>query len=67
MKQEIYYREKQVLATFAPVSRATWWRWVKAGRAPQPVSLGDRITVWRGSELERWRRGKWKAPAGSGG
>jgi len=61
MTQDIYYREKQVLAIFAPVSRATWWRWVKAGRAPQPVYLGRRITVWRGSELERWRNGEWKA------
>jgi len=23
---EIYYREKQVLTLFAPVSRSTWWR-----------------------------------------
>jgi len=52
---EIFYREKQVLALFAPVHRTTWWRWVKSGMAPAPVRLGKRITVWRKSDLEHWQ------------
>lgn len=30
-----------------PVSKSTWWLGVKAGRYPQPVKLGPRITAWR--------------------
>jgi len=56
---EIYYREKQVLALFAPVHRSTWWRWVRSGSAPAPVRMGKRITVWRKSDLELWQRGSW--------
>jgi len=56
---EIYYREKQVLALFAPVHRTTWWRWIKNGSAPAPVRMGQRVTAWRKSDLELWQRGKW--------
>lgn len=57
---EVLLREKQVLATVAPVHRTTWWRWVKNGLAPKPVSIGPRSTAWRQSDLVRWQRGEWK-------
>jgi len=59
MPSEIYYREKQVLALFAPVHRSTWWRWIREGNAPAPVRMGQRIVVWRKSDLELWQRGSW--------
>jgi predicted DNA-binding transcriptional regulator AlpA len=34
-----------------PVCRSTWWAGVKAGRYPQPVKLGDRITAWRVEDI----------------
>lgn len=34
-----------------PVSAATWWRWVKEGRAPQPIKLGKGVTCWKLSEV----------------
>ena len=34
-----------------PISKATWWAGVKAGRYPQPVKLGPRITAWRLRDL----------------
>jgi prophage regulatory protein len=46
-----FLRERQVLARI-PVSRATWWRWIKAGRAPQPVRLGPGIVAWRASDVD---------------
>jgi len=52
---ETYYREKQVLAQFAPVHRTTWWRWIKEGLAPKPVKIGVRTVAWRKSDLERWQ------------
>jgi prophage regulatory protein len=34
-----------------PVSRSTWWAGVKAGRFPQPIKLGPRITAWRVDDI----------------
>lgn len=34
-----------------PVCKSTWWAGVRAGRYPQPVKLGDRITAWRVEEI----------------
>lgn len=34
-----------------PVSRATWWAGIAAGRFPKPVKLGPRIAVWRRSDI----------------
>jgi len=39
-----------------PVSPATLWRWVEAGKFPPPVKLGDGITAWRMEDVERWER-----------
>jgi len=29
-----------------PISPATWWSWVKSGKAPQPIKLSPGVTVW---------------------
>lgn len=34
-----------------PIGHATWWRGVKSGRFPQPIKLGDRITLWRVEDI----------------
>lgn len=36
------------------ISSATVWRWVREGRFPKPVSLGENTTRWRVSDLEAW-------------
>ncbi|RMH33087.1 MAG: AlpA family phage regulatory protein, partial [Nitrospirae bacterium] len=36
------------------ISRATWWRWVRLGKAPQPVRLSNRCTVWRLQDIREW-------------
>lgn len=35
-----------------PVSPATWWRWVAAGKAPAPFKLGPNTTVWDLDQVE---------------
>ena len=35
-----------------PISRSTWWAGVRAGRFPQPVKLGPRITAWRSEDIQ---------------
>lgn len=34
-----------------PVSRSTWWQWVKAGKAPAGRKLGPRITAWKAEQI----------------
>jgi hypothetical protein len=29
-----------------PITRSTWWQWVKDGRAPPGRKLGLKTTVW---------------------
>ncbi len=35
-----------------PVSRSTWWLWVRAGKAPKPIKLGKRTTAWRSADID---------------
>lgn len=42
-----------------PVCKSTWWAGVKAGRYPQPVSLGPRITAWRAEDIRALLDGRW--------
>lgn len=46
-------RLSQVLVPRGPilVSKSTWWAGVKDGRFPQPIKLGQRITVWRVEDI----------------
>jgi predicted DNA-binding transcriptional regulator AlpA len=36
------------------VSSSTWWRWVRAGKAPQPFRLSDGVSVWQVGRLRAW-------------
>lgn len=42
---------KQARRGVLPISRATWWAWVKAGKAPQPIKLSAGCTVWRAADV----------------
>jgi len=30
-----------------PIGKSTWWAWVASGKAPRPIKIGPRITVWK--------------------
>lgn len=34
------------------ISRPTWWRWVREGKAPRPVKLGAGTTRWALADIE---------------
>jgi prophage regulatory protein len=34
-----------------PVSKSTWWAWVRKGYAPRPIRVGENVTCWRESEI----------------
>ena len=42
------------LRHFIPVSRETWRQLVKAGRAPKPVRLTERCTMYDNGAVHRW-------------
>lgn len=44
-------RQDQVLKR-VPVSRSTWWRWIKEGKAPKPIKLSEKVTVWRSTDID---------------
>ncbi|SOY56024.1 Transcriptional regulator, AlpA family [Cupriavidus taiwanensis] len=48
-----YSRFKQ-LQPFLPVSREKWRQLTRDGRAPAPVRLGARCTVWKNSDVHEW-------------
>lgn len=54
-----FLRLPQILS-LVPVGKSTWWRWVAEGKAPKPLKLGAKTTVWNAEEiavfLEKMRR-----------
>lgn len=37
-----------------PVSKSTWWHGVKSGRFPASIKLGERVTVWRATDIQKF-------------
>jgi len=47
-------RERAESPRIVPVSRSTWRRMVKAGKAPAPIKLHTGISAWRVGDLRGW-------------
>ncbi|WP_150298864.1 helix-turn-helix transcriptional regulator [Pseudomonas profundi] len=47
-----YVSDIQLAEMFA-VSRATIWRWTKAGNLPEPVKLSPGTTRWRLADIQQ--------------
>ena len=46
-----FLRFKGVQAKF-PVSRATWYAGIKAGKYPKPIRLSEGVSVWRVADID---------------
>ena len=46
-----FLRLPQVLSLI-PVSKATWWRGIRAGKYPSPIKLSQRVSAWRASDIQ---------------
>lgn len=44
--------EKRGIKPLVSISRSTWWKWVAEGKAPQPLRIGSRTTVWRKTDID---------------
>ncbi|MBC8641170.1 hypothetical protein IAG25_30580 [Caballeronia sp. EK] len=49
------FRFKQ-FAAFLPFSRETWRKLVLKGKAPAPIRMGGRCTVWPAAQLHKFLR-----------
>lgn len=54
LPMEGYVRQAQLVPNVIPISPATLWRWVKAGKFPAPVKLGPMITAWAVADVRNW-------------
>ena len=52
-----FVRITQIVGPLVPISHATWWRYVKAGNAPQPVKISPGVTAWRVGDIRAWLAG----------
>ena len=55
-------RLPKVLAR-VPISRASWLKGVKEGRYPAPVKIGEKVTAWRVSDIDKVVNGQWGTAA----
>jgi prophage regulatory protein len=42
------------LSYFVPISRESWRKLVNSGKAPKPVKLSERCTMYPNAEVHRW-------------
>lgn len=42
------------LAAMLGVCRHTIYHWVRHGRFPEPIKIGERASAWRLEDVERW-------------
>ena len=45
--------DRPAIKPLIPVSKSTWWKGVRDGRFPKPIKLGDRVTAWKASDIQR--------------
>ena len=48
------YKNRQDIEKRFKVSRATIYRWIKAGKFPKPVHLGANMVRWKASDIQEW-------------
>ena len=44
-------------------SRSSWFAWVRAGHAPQPVRIGLKAVAWKVGEIRAFMRGQPRGDA----
>lgn len=37
-----------------PISASSLWAYVRVGKFPKPIKLGERTTVWTASSVHQW-------------
>ncbi len=42
------------VAKLVPFSRSTLYKFIKQGKFPQPIKLGERIHLWNKADVTKW-------------
>ncbi|NLE23727.1 MAG: AlpA family phage regulatory protein [Clostridiaceae bacterium] len=50
--KEIIGSRKQGIPPIIPVSRASWYAGIKAGKYPKPIRLSERTVAWREDDIK---------------
>ena len=50
LPEQALLRLPQVLSLI-PVGKSTFWRWCAEGKAPKPIKLGKKTTVWKSRDI----------------
>ena len=50
--KEIIGSRKQGIPPIIPVSRASWYAGIKAGKYPKPIRLSKRTVAWREDDIK---------------
>jgi predicted DNA-binding transcriptional regulator AlpA len=45
------YSRVPAITSFFSIGKSTWWKWVADGKAPPPIKLGKKTTVWKNSAI----------------
>ncbi len=58
--QQLFFRVADLHAQLG-ISRATIWAWVKQGKFPKPIKLGENVTAWPAADVEAWAASRIEA------
>jgi len=50
--KEIIGSREQGIPPIIPVSRASWYAGIKAGKYPKPIRLSERTVAWREDDIK---------------
>jgi len=50
VKPQEFYRAKEAAARLR-IGVSTFWRWVQIGKIPKGKKIGERVTIWKRSDL----------------
>lgn len=45
------YSRIPFIIDFFSIGKSTWWKWVADGKAPPPIKLGPKTSVWKNSAI----------------
>jgi prophage regulatory protein len=49
-----FLRFTEVQKNYAPVNKATIYRWIAESKFPAPINLGGRAVAWNSEDLDAW-------------
>lgn len=48
---ETGYSRVPAITAYFSIGKSTWWKWVAEGKAPPPIKLGPKTSVWKNSVI----------------